>query len=157
MAANSRHHDSNGRNGKAVSGKGRFGGEAFGQVTAYMRQKELDAFEIATYAFLTIRAAEQEKTPLDEVKASPQDIARDIRRSRTTAAKALDGLERKGFIEMKEGGEGMKARWKLNFHKVHIEEAHKHAEKIIERRRKEWKKRHPKPQGAARKLAHTRR
>ena len=79
MATNPGSYQANGRSGSEGSGKGRFGGEAFGQVTAYMREKKLDAFEIAAYAFLTIRAAEQEKTPLNEVKASPQDISGDIR------------------------------------------------------------------------------
>ena len=119
-----------------------------------MRESDvLGAFEIAAFTCLTIRAAEQEETPLNEVRASPQDVADDCRISRKSASKALEKLELAGFVELLESGEGKKARWRLNWHPAHVEKAKQEAAKIIERRRKEWAKRHPEPQGAAKKLA----
>ncbi|MDE0331481.1 MAG: hypothetical protein OXL41_06380 [Nitrospinae bacterium] len=146
MAANSRSFEGNGR--------GRFGGEQFGQVPLSVLKSGLTAYEIATLTAMTIRAAEPRKPPLNEVRCSPQDVARDLRVHRNTATKALNGLELAGFIEQKESGEGKKALWKINVHPAHIEAARNDAPKIIERRRKEWSKRHPEPQGAAKKLAH---
>lgn len=149
-------YEQNGRNGSEGSGKGRFGGHPFGQVSAQVLELEpgLSAHALAAFLCLTIRAAEQVKTPLNEVRASPQDVASACRISRKSASTALEGLELAGLVELKESGEGKKARWKLNWHPAHIEAARKHAAKIIERRRIEWKKKHPVPQGAVKKLAH---
>ena len=132
-----------------VRDRGRFGGELFGQVSALVRNSGFSAFEQAIFLCMTIRAVEQRGVEVPIVRCSPSDLAADCRISRTSAAKALDGLERAGWIELQEGGEGRKTKWKINTHPAHIENARKCAPQIIERRRKEWRKRHPTPQGAA--------
>ena len=119
MAFNPGSYQANGRSGSEGSGKGRFGGHHFGQVSAQVLESDLSAHALAAFLCLTIRAAEE--TPLDEVRASPQDVANVCSISRKSASTALEDLELAGFVIRRESGEGKKARWKLNWHPAHIE------------------------------------
>ena len=120
-------------------GRGRFGQKSFGQVSAEIIEVRISAQGIAIFTALKIMSEGQ-----TEVRASPKEIAEAVSLARSTAIKKLEELERAGFVELIDAGEGRKTIWKINDHPAHVEAARNVASQIIERRRKEWKKRHPK-------------